>query len=391
MTFTDNFTVGAWVKLSAYGSTNQVILSRYSSASNQGFMLRITPTGKLQLAVYNGSNVERDYDSYQSIPLNRWVFVAVSAGISASAYTTYLDGVAVPGSISFSVGTMTAITQAGDYCIGAFTGGSQLFNGNIAQGFVFSSVLSATTVRSYMSQGLTGSESTLVTAHSLSNSLNDLNATNANNLVAQSSASVTSPDSPFGGQAIGTISSTLDYGIVQKVTSTAVTVQVAEGCTIPTSGGVVAISYSTQRSPYGFPAQRTKWVIENLYFVALQQSSPTNGTVYNPGSYIVVPLGEWNLVGEGCIQGSGTSSITVLTGFSTASNSITETRTKREVVASSSAQFPGAPFYTSMPLSVTSAPTNYYLNLQTTQANMTTIQFNQDGTTTQIRLENAYV
>jgi hypothetical protein len=121
-----------------------------------------------------------------------------------------------------------------------------------------------------------------------------------NNLTANGSAVATSTDSPYGGQADGTISSTLDYAIVTKTafsTNTTLTVQVPEGCTIPTSGGVSAVAYSEQRSPYQFPAQRGKWRLEALFMGAgLTQASPVLSTYYNIGSFqLNVPIGEWVL------------------------------------------------------------------------------------------------
>jgi hypothetical protein len=46
---------------------------------------------------------------------------------------------------------------------------------------------------------------------------------------------------------------TTDYGIIRSVATTTVTVQTPEGNAIPTSGGVSAMSYSTQDRPYGMP------------------------------------------------------------------------------------------------------------------------------------------
>ena len=87
------------------------------------------------------------------------------------------------------------------------------------------------------------------------------------NLTASGSATATNADSPYGTQGSGLISSTLDYAIVQSATfstNTTLTVQVPEGCTIPTSGGVSAVAYSAQRNPLWF--SRTKGQVAlNLY------------------------------------------------------------------------------------------------------------------------------
>ena len=121
---------------------------------------------------------------------------------------------------------------------------------------------------------------------------------------------------------------TLDYGIVQKAsfsTNTTVTVQVAEGCTIPTSGGVSAMSYSGNKVPFGFPSQKDKWSIESLILSPVSTSGTTINTAYNPGGFnLNVPLGDWFLRAE--IQWEVTSSAQttdVSTGVSTSASSFT--------------------------------------------------------------------
>ena len=167
-------------------------------------------------------------------------------------------------------------------------------------------IVSQSRQRGYISQGLSGSETSLISAYSFNNSINDLNTTNANNLTANGSAVATNADSPFGTQASGLISSTLDYAIIQSATfstNTTVTVQVPEGCTIPTSGGVSAVSYSTQKAPYGFPAQEGKWTVATLYksqrIIAI--SAITNWSAGVAPNILNVPTGAWEVGINGCL------------------------------------------------------------------------------------------
>jgi len=146
-----------------------------------------------------------------------------------------------------------SLTQSGNLTVGAYAAGSEPFNGKIAQAAVFSAVLSAATIRSYYSQGLAGTETSLVSAYSFNGVITDLNTTNANNLTAQASAVATNADSPFAGSSFNTPTGTTDFAIVTSVVTTTVVAQVPEGNTIPTSGGVSAISYSSQIYPYGMP------------------------------------------------------------------------------------------------------------------------------------------
>lgn len=329
ITFTDDFVCSAWVKVNAYGSA-QTIVSRYNATS--GWQFTMESNG--QLALYGhkgGSGNQSKITSYQSLPLNRWVHVAAQLDMSAfsnSATTSYvmINGVNVPAAVVRLGTNPTDLTQAGNLEVGSANGGSQPFNGKLAQVAVFSAKVTQATIQSYISQGLSGSETSLISAYSLNNSLTDLNTTNANNLTAQNSATATDDDSPFGGQASGTISSTLDYGIVMSATfstDTTLVVQVPEGCTIPTSGGVTAVAYSVHKAPYGMPISEHRWTISSIQRADAFQSFPTANTWYNTGSFqIVVPIGYWDItysVNTYIINNVGTPS--QLVTFSTANNS----------------------------------------------------------------------
>ena len=255
MTFTDTFTCSAWIKPSSYATSG--IITRYNGTS--GWLFRMESTGQIGIFGFNaGAANTRNAISYQSVSLNKWTHVAATFSMSDHTSTTckiFINGVEVPSSIATGGTNPTSLIQAGNLEIGAYNGGTQPYTGKIAQAAVFSSVLSASTIRSYASQTYSGSESTEVSAYSFNNSINDLNA-NANNLTANGGALATNADSPFGQQADGTTAGTTEYAIITKTafsTNTTITVQVPEGCALPTSGGISAVSYSTQKAPYGFP------------------------------------------------------------------------------------------------------------------------------------------
>lgn len=293
MTFTDDFTLMAWIKLESYQADQQVIVGRQSTT---GFHMDIDTTGQLRILGFGTAGALDMGVSYQSIPLGKWVHVAASLDMSGTSALLYIDGVLVPS--AYTNGAASAIVQAGDLVIGNRTGQTEYFDGKIAQVAIFSSVLSAATIRSYMSQGLSGSETNLVSAYSFNNSIVDLNATNANDLSAQGSAVATNADSPFGIQADGTTAGTTEYGIITKTafsTNTTLTVQVPEGNAIPTSGGVSAVSYSTQKVPYGMPVDKGKWSVLSLFQVQVATTSNATYGAYNAGGdKITVPAGAWN-------------------------------------------------------------------------------------------------
>jgi hypothetical protein len=311
MTFTDDFTCMGWVKLESYGATGGIIARR--NADTEGWCFEILSDGRVQIGALRIAGNNAFNTSYQSIPLNKWVHVAASYDLSGVSGLIYIDGVLVP-SANTVTGTITALVQGTTaLVVGASkSAGTSPFDGKIAQAAVFSSVLSAATIRSYMSQTLSGAESTNVSAFSLNGVLTDLNA-NANTLTANGGALATNADSPFGIQADGTTAGTTEYAIITKTafsTNTTITVQVPEGCALPTSGGISAVSYSTQKVPYGFPADRGKWRLWTLQRTQVTTTSNATFGSYSSGGFaLTVPIGAWD-VGYNFVAYSTTIEIT---------------------------------------------------------------------------------
>ena len=314
MTFTDDFVAGAWVKLSSYVSGD--VISRFNLTS--GWRLLVGSTGQVTLIGYNASSSNySQVSSYQSLPLNKWVYVSAQLDMSAFTATTttsyvMFDGVDVPSLVQRGGTNPTALVQAGNLEVGSFNA-SSFFNGKIAQAFVSSAKITQANIKLLMSQGLTPALITahnIISAYSLSNSLVDLNTTSANNLTANGGVLATTADSPFGGQADGTISTTVDYGIIQKVSygapDTTVTFQVPEGCTVPTSGGVASVSYSAYKSPYGFPGQKDKWRVGNTLGTLIQTTVGALNTWTQSLCQLNVPAGAWQLGYEGYGEIAGT-------------------------------------------------------------------------------------
>ncbi len=293
MTFTDDFVVSAWVKLESYA--RGVIASRWNGTS--GWVVEILADGRVQTVGYNASASNYSLSqSYQSVPLNKWVHIASQLDMSAFTATTttsyvMIDGVNVPAAVVRAGTNPTALVQAGNLEIGSNNGGLLPFDGKLAQVAVFGAKVTQATMQGYYSQGLSGSETNLVCAYSLANDITDLSANN-NDLTANGGALATNVDSPFGNYLGGT----LDYAIITKKafsTNTTLTVQVPEGCTIPTSGGVSAVAYSTQKAPYGMPVSRGRWRVQAIQMTQQNSGSVATGTVTNVGSYqLNTPVGD---------------------------------------------------------------------------------------------------
>lgn len=326
MTFTDDFVISAWVKITSYG-VNGTIESRYNGTS--GLQLYIDTTGNIHLQGFNGSSSNfSEVKSYQSIPLNKWVHIAAQLDMSsftASPTTSYvmIDGSDVQAVVSRGGTNPTALVQAGNLEIGSTNGGTLPFPGKIAQAAIFNAKVTQTTIQSYYSQGLAGTETSLISAYSFSNSINDLNTSNTNNLTANGSAVATNADSPFGGQAGNTISSTLDYCeilITSFSTNTTLTVRVPDVNTIPTSGGVSAIVYSSSRSPYGFPG--ISRILGSVIWATNQTNTATGPGVFVTGGVItaVVPSGGFPIKLKAYCAvlsaGAGAPSVQILAGSS---------------------------------------------------------------------------
>ena len=315
LTFTDSFTVSAWVKLSSY--TAGFIMSRYDGTT--GWFMDVNASGQVRIGGAGTAGAIDSGLSYQSLPLNKWVNVTATLSMSTTTAIIYFDGVVVPN--LYTNGAASALIQAGSLNVGAANGAS-FFPGKIAQAAVFNAVLSAATIKAMQTQGLTGSETNLASAYSFNNSITDLNTTNPNDLTANGSAVATNADSPFGNA--GT-SSTLDYALVQSISTTTATVQVPEGCTIPTSGGVTSVAYSVQGNPFGWVSDKGRWRISSvLASTAGTTSNATFGAFISGGWSLTVPVGGWSIAWVGSTFNATTTvvyfnaSASALTGLTAA-------------------------------------------------------------------------
>jgi len=363
LTFTDNYTVMGWVKLTSYAAGG--IIAR-RNADTEGWSLGVSSSGQVVSLSARVASNNSSTTTAQSIPLNKWVHVAASINLSGTSVLIYIDGILAPSTTTIT-GTITALVQGTTaLVVGAEkSAGTNPFNGKIAQAAVFSSVLSAATIQGYISQGLAGTETNLVSAYSFNNVITDLNTTNANNLTAQASAVATNADSPFAENASGTPGGTYDYGIVQSVsfsTNTTAVVQVSEGNTIPTTGGVAALYYSSAKAPYGFPATNNKWELLTLNMTDNSQASPST-TVYNLGSVrLNLPIGYWNLGYNVAFYGAITSGVpAVQAGLSTSSSAFSDL-TFKSYAEGPSGNLAVSGFGTRDQNVTLSSATTYYLN-----------------------------
>ena len=301
MTFTDDFVVSAWVKLSAYQTGT--IVSRYNGTS--GWELQINSSGQPILIGYNaGTSNNSQVYSYQSIPLNKWVRITAQLDMSSFTATTttsyvMIDGIDVPAVVARAGTNPTALIQAGNLEIGGRNGGLQPFAGKLAQVAIYSAKVTQATMNSYISQGLSGSETSLISAYSFNGVITDLNTTNANNLTANGSAVATNADSPFANAVTAGLQEYAEINSVTFSTNTTVNVRVPETCMIPTSGGISNTYYAVGVNPYGLP-YFTKY-LANIILQTSQSIATTTSTQY-PGATITLTVPKnCTLNVKGCI------------------------------------------------------------------------------------------
>lgn len=313
LSFTDDFTMEAWIKPESLGSRMGIAARR--NADVEGWSFQIDPEGQLELLGLRIAANNRYISTNQSVPLNRWTHVAATLDMSGNTGTCYIDGVAVSTFMTTN-GTATALVQGTTaLVIGAEkSAGTNPFNGKIADVRLWSSIRTQAQIRNNMNQQLTGSETNLLGYWKLNGNFNDSTA-NANNLTAVGSAVATNVDNPFNANTFTIITSDPVY---DGSTETTMTVQTPEGYPIPNETLGTA-SYSAVRNPYDFPTEVRKWQIA-MGFGDQAKTSAFSATFANYNSLSFnLPVGEWEICGRGSlfIRATGTTSNLAHLGFST--------------------------------------------------------------------------
>lgn len=379
----DDYTIEASIYLDSYGTA--YVLAR-TNGTSQGFGLSLTSIGQPTIFMWG-----RDYTAYQSIPLNKWVHIAGTMDASSGSGKIYIDGVDVPTAVT---GTATAITQGGSLVIGKFgDAASGYFNGKVANVRLWSAVRTAAEIRDNMNKETPASTTGLAGHWKGNGSWND-SSVNANNLTAANGAVNNFASHPY---------SATEYAIATKVQytggNTDVTVFTGQNC-IPNET-LGSTSYSTARTPYGFPAGKSKWSIEYLHRTNMIVSGPTANAWYSSGGgagshpgTMTVPSGDWTLHYEGmhAIQRTANTSGVALAGISTAINSAPIPRSIRGHYHGSNVSNIHQITELSASVDVTNAAiTPYYLVVGTQDGSVSEVGFRGDITPLSVSMECAYL
>jgi len=228
-----------------------------------------------------------------------------------------INGKDVPSSVGRAGTNPTALIQAGNLEIGGTNGGTLPFPGYIKDVAIYNSKVTQATISASRNQPLTGSEANLISAYSGANTT-DLNTTNANNLTAQNGAVTGFASAPWGNRGL---SSTLDYGLVMAVSGSTATVQVPEGCTIPTTGGVSAVAYSVAANPFGFVSDKGRWGVEALIRTDISVTNSVSGTWVAFPVSVTIPTGRWRYGMKGNFAQATTGAASIRSGWITLASS----------------------------------------------------------------------
>lgn len=280
---TDDISAEAWVKVESYKTAS--IITQRTGQNGWDFLMGSDGTFRIHGVLSAGNH--KLYQTHSKIPLNKWTHVAGSMDMSANSGLLYVNGIQQPVTTSNS-GTANSFTSVGSLYIGTDSTNSSTFDGKIADARIWSAVRTVTQIRDNMCQQLVGNETNLVGYWKFNGNGND-STSNANNLSAVGSATATNVDNPMNST---------EYGIVTRVTTTAITVFTGTDGTIPNMT-LSSPMYSLWRAPLGFNADRNRWIIEMVY----PTSPSTNFGAINQWTASVlnisVPLGAWEVGHEG--------------------------------------------------------------------------------------------
>lgn len=217
--------------------------------------IRLNASG--QIVIAGGTAAAEDLvTSYQSVALNKVQDISGSITIGTPTGEIIVDDVVWPSFVTASAATTMTIGTPTIY-IGRNAAGNY-FDGLVGHVFLFNAIISAATLKTYSGQIGIGSETSLEGYWSLNGVLTDASS-NANTLTGSGGAVATNAYSLFTNPVTGTsvTAGTTNYGIIMAQTfstNTTYTIQVPEGETLPTTGGIGTVSYSTQANPYGIPS-----------------------------------------------------------------------------------------------------------------------------------------
>lgn len=279
LSFTDDFTCEAWIKVESITGSVQHIFGR-RNAGVEGWELAVTANGQIRIFGQRIANNFRFATSHRAVPVGRWIHIAATLDMSGNTGTIYFNG-AADTVVMTTTGTATALVQGtSDFTVGRTGTTGEYFDGQVADIRVWSAIRTASQIRDNMDKQLVGNETNLV-AYYKGGDFND-STSNANHLTGSGGASATFASHPFNATEYGIVT-----GVVYSGGNTDVTVYTGQTNTIPNST-LGDTSYSSSRAPIGFNADRSNWRI--VYAEATNNTGLATGSNF---MQMAIPAGAW--------------------------------------------------------------------------------------------------
>ena len=142
------------------------------------------------------------------------------------------------------------------------------------------------------------------------------------------------------------------------------------------NSAIIEPYFSMAKTPYGFPLDEAKWMVESLVTTDSSQASPAVGTWYNKGGSLAVPIERWRVeyAAELEVTKAAAGALDVFATLSTAASSEVNKETTTKIGISSGISMKGSVSHCGFLLDL-AAKATYYLNCKTGLASMTAIAF----------------
>jgi hypothetical protein len=157
------------------------------------------------------------------------------------------------------------------------------------------------------------------------------------------------------------------------------------------NSAITAPHYSTQKAPFGFPTEPTKWSIEKADIANRTVGTPTAGTYYNVSELNAsVPIGSWDSYVKGVlIAGHATTGFSGIIALSTANNSASDAKMKAAMYSGLANTITNTMVFSGR-LNLTTKAT-YYVNIMADTASTAQIGLRGDLATSVHRVTCAYL
>jgi hypothetical protein len=138
----DNFTVNAWIYVSAFNTRNAIIANSMNYSSRIGWLFSLGPlTNSFFFSI--GADAAYSFAPANTLNLNEWVFLSVKVHNGGQSIILYKNGTAVsPGGYSLSLGTISYSYNQANIGVRDLYGTTDPFNGRVGFSSVYNTYLS---------------------------------------------------------------------------------------------------------------------------------------------------------------------------------------------------------------------------------------------------------